>query len=244
MARNLRATILTGVVAAGLLGLAGCQVKLGDMGEAPLLVPGAPLPPDVNPESLNRMAPVPYEDLDELGKEVYEKLGGAGSYAVVRGPGGLSLHSPGVAEGMNVLNSYLRGGHTALTAAQTQLAILVASREMDQAYEWSGHEPDAREAGVDEEVINIVKNDLDLVGISKEEANIIRMGRQLFRNHNLTSDVWANTVEYFGDQGAFELTAVMGDYAMAAIMLHAVNQQIPPERTATLPARPGTVIPQ
>jgi hypothetical protein len=34
-------------------------------------------------------------------------------------------------------------------------------------------------------------------------------------------------VEAFGQQGMFELTAIMGDYAMAAIMLRAVDQHVP-----------------
>jgi hypothetical protein len=42
-------------------------------------------------------------------------------------------------------------------------------------------------------------------------------------------------VKEFGQQGMFELTAAMGDYAMAAIMLRAVDQHVP-NATAELPA--------
>jgi hypothetical protein len=47
--------------------------------------------------------------------------------------------------------------------------------------------------------------------------------------------LWAKTVELFGRQGAVEITAIMGDYAMAAVMLTAVDQQLPPGREALLP---------
>jgi len=42
-------------------------------------------------------------------------------------------------------------------------------------------------------------------------------------------------VELFGRQGAVEIAAIMGDYAMAAVMLTAVDQQLPPGREALLP---------
>jgi hypothetical protein len=41
----------------------------------------------------------------------------------------------------------------------------------------------------------------------------------------------------FGPTGTLEVSMVMGDYAMAAVMLNAVNQQLPPGRPALLPAR-------
>jgi hypothetical protein len=67
---------------------------------------------------------------------------------------------------------------------------------------------------------------------------VILMGRQLFRgNHQLNAELWARAVRLFGAQGALEVTMVMGDYAMAAVMLNAVDQQLPPGRPALLPAR-------
>ncbi|MBF8270430.1 MAG: hypothetical protein HW386_2139, partial [Gammaproteobacteria bacterium] len=36
-------------------------------------------------------------------------------------------------------------------------------------------------------------------------------------------------------RGAFEIAAIMGDYVMAAIMLHAVDQQLAADRPALLP---------
>ena len=50
-------------------------------------------------------------------------------------------------------------------------------------------------------------------------------------------ELWAKTVELFGRQGAVEITAIIGDYVMAGIMLTAVDQQLPPGREALLPVR-------
>jgi len=53
----------------------------------------------------------------------------------------------------------------------------------------------------------------------------------------VSPDLWAKTVSLFGRQGAVEITAIMGDYAMAAVMLTAADQQLPPERKPLLPPR-------
>jgi hypothetical protein len=71
----------------------------------------------------------------------------------------------------------------------------------------------------------------------EKDATVIRLGRASFRDHKVDPTLWAKTVELFGRQGAVEITAIMGDYAMVGLMLNAVNQQLPPGRTSTLPAR-------
>jgi hypothetical protein len=44
-------------------------------------------------------------------------------------------------------------------------------------------------------------------------------------------------VSLFGQRGTIEITMVMGDYAMTAMLLNAVNQQLPPDRDSLLPIR-------
>ena len=56
-----------------------------------------------------------------------------------------------------------------------------------------------------------------------------------FQDRKVGPELYAKVVEAFGQQGMFELTAVMGDYAMAAIMLRAVDQHVP-NPTNELPA--------
>jgi hypothetical protein len=74
--------------------------------------------------------------------------------------------------------------------------------------------------------------------MEEKSATVVLMGRQLFRgNHQLSSELWAKAVRLFNTQGALEITIVMGDYAMAAVMLNAVNQQLPAGRPSLLPAR-------
>jgi hypothetical protein len=194
------------------------------------------LPGDIDPVSLSRVPVVERSSLDAEGQRVYDLVVGTGRTTPLLGPGGISLYSPGVAEPMHHLNTYLRQ-QGVVGPALTEVAILVAAWEIEQAYEWSAHEPAARRFGVPEAVIDAIKFDRDVAGLPAKESTIIRFGREILREHSLSSATWAEAVEHFGRQGTLEIAAVMGDYVLAGIMLHAVDQRMPPDRENTLPER-------
>jgi hypothetical protein len=203
---------------------------------ASLVAQSPALPSDINAESLSRLPVVARESLDTEGKRIYDYIGGRGGTPPKTGPGGVSMHSPLAAEAIQMLNQALR--KAVIGTKYFEISALVGAREFDQQYEWSGHEPAALRAGVDQAAIDAIKFDRDVAGLEEKSATIILMGRQLFRgNHQLNTELWARGVRLFGTQGALEITIVMGDYAMAAVMLNAVSQQLPPGRPGLLPSR-------
>ena len=117
------------------------------------------------------------------------------------------------------------------------LAALVAAREFDQQYEWSAHEPAALRAGVEQSVIDAIKFNRALTGVPEKDATLIRLGRAIFRDHTVSSELWAQMEKLFGRQGAVEVTMVMADYAMVGFVLTAVDQQLPADRKPLLPPR-------
>ena len=143
------------------------------------------------------------------------------------------MYSPITAEPIHVLNQNLR--KTVAGSRYFELSALLAAREFDQQYEWSGHEAAGVRAGLDQAVIDAVKFDRDVAGLPEKDATVIRLGRALFRDHKVSPELWAKTVEFFGRQGAVEIVATMGDYVMAGFMLTAVDQQLPPDRKPLLP---------
>jgi 4-carboxymuconolactone decarboxylase len=118
-----------------------------------------------------------------------------------------------------------------------EVAILVAAREFDQQYEWSGHEMAARAAKVPQAVIDVIKNKEEALRLSDRDTLIITFARDSFQQHRIGSDVYARAVEMFGKQGTLELATIIGDYAMAAIMLNATDQHLPPGRPELLPVK-------
>ena len=117
------------------------------------------------------------------------------------------------------------------------MAILVATWEIEQQYEYSAHEPAALRFGAPQAVIDTIKYDREPEGLSPEETLIIKLGRQLMREHKVDSDVFAEAVERFGRKGVVELVTVMGDYVMVGMVLTTIDQHLPEDRPARLPPR-------
>ena len=193
------------------------------------------LPPDIHPESLSRLPPLQRGDLDADGQRVWDVVAGPGGTMPKTGPPPVTIYSPKAAEPIQTLNQYLR--NSIVGRRYFELAALIAAREFDQQYEWSGHEPAGLRAGLDQSVIDVVKFNRDVTALAEKDATAIRLGRALFRDHQVSPALWAKTVELFGRNGAVELTTIMADYAMVGFLLTAVDQHLPPDRKPLLPPR-------
>ena len=195
----------------------------------------APLPPDIDPVTLTRLPQLTRADLDDAGKAIYDKIVGDGAVPTT-GPVSVSLYSPKIAQPWSDLNGFLRYNGD-LSERHTEVAILVAAWEIEQQYEYSAHEPAALRFGAPQAVIDTIKYDKAPVGLSPEETIIIRLGRQLMREHKVDSDIYAEAVRLFGKKGVVELVTVMGDYVMVGMVLTTIDQHLPPSRPALMPPR-------
>src|SRR5215469_16602925 len=131
------------------------------------------LPADIDKESLSRFPVIKRDQLDDKGKKAYDVIGGGpGKLVLPTGPAAIGLYSPSVYEPLRALNDYLLKDGT-LGKPLTELAILVASREVDEAYVWGAHEPAALKLGISKSVIDVVKYGKDTSGVEEKEAAII-----------------------------------------------------------------------
>jgi 4-carboxymuconolactone decarboxylase len=218
------------IAAAAALGLALAAAAVAQQSAKP-----AALPPDVHPVSLTRLPPLTRADLDDEGKAVYDKIVGNGP-APTTGPVALSLYSPKIAQAFNDLNGFLRYNGV-LSPRHTEVAILVATWEIRQQYEYSAHEPAALRYGAPQAVIDTIKYDREPKGLTPEETVIIKLGRAIMRDHKVDSALDAEAEKMFGRRGIVEMVTVMGDYVMVGMVMTAIDQHLPPERPALLPPR-------
>jgi 4-carboxymuconolactone decarboxylase len=218
------------IAAAAALGLALAAAAVAQQSAKP-----AALPPDVHPVSLTRLPPLTRADLDDEGKAVYDKIVGNGP-APTTGPVALSLYSPKIAQAFNDLNGFLRYNGV-LSPRHTEVAILVATWEIRQQYEYSAHEPAALRYGAPQAVIDTIKYDREPKGLTPEETVIIKLGRAIMRDHKVDSALYAEAEKMFGRRGIVEMVTVMGDYVMVGMVMTAIDQHLPPERPALLPPR-------
>jgi 4-carboxymuconolactone decarboxylase len=195
-----------------------------------------PLPGDVHPESLSRLPLRRREEMDEPGRRFYDTVVGPQSRTLVglRGPSGIWLHSPLLGERVRAVNQYLRF-ETTLDRRLSELAILVTARELDNQFEWTAHEPAALREGLSQEIIDVVKHRRPAGGLGADESLIVAFGREVFRERKVSAETFARAVERFGPEGVVNLAALMGNYAMTAVILNAVDQHVHPERAPLLP---------
>lgn len=193
------------------------------------------LPADIDPESLSRLPALTRDELDAEGRAAWDLVVGDGDRPLT-GPAAVSMHSPKVAEAFHLLNQYLRFDGV-LEPRDYEVAILQAAWEFEQAYEWSAHEAAARRLGVPEEVIDTIKYDRPHTGIGGKDELIIRFARALLRDHEVSSELYADVVAEFGQRGMVDLATIMGDYIMVGLVLTAADQRLPPNREDTLPER-------
>ena len=135
------------------------------------------------------------EDMaDEASARIYAALAGP-SGEPPRGAIAIALYSPAVAAALGRIDDYLRGGST-LTPRIFELLALVAAREMSLAYEWSVHEPAALRAGLPPAVVEVVRRNEPVTGLSELDALLIDFGRQLFRSRHVESATFAALAEW------------------------------------------------
>ncbi|HEX5229444.1 MAG TPA: hypothetical protein VFW44_17145 [Bryobacteraceae bacterium] len=187
-----------------------------------------PLPPDVNPVTLSRLPPATAADLDE---EAQRLLGARTNYKPGPGPTHIGVYSP-----REIDLGIPSGTKSPVGAHNFQLAVLIIAREIDQQYEWTAHELAARRQGMEQSLIDVVKYDKDVSGLSDKDATLITFGRTLYRQHHVSSELWQKMVNDFGRQRTVQLMMIMGEYFRAGFMMNAVDQHLPPDREPLMPA--------
>src|SRR6266550_2063217 len=188
----------------------------------------APLPKDIFADTGNRFPSVKREALNDAGKKIYDARVDA------FGPGSIRLYSQPVADAMTGVNDYLRR-KSGLEPRLVELAILVTAREMDCEYVWTAHEPAAQKAGLQQEIIDIVKYRRPLTKLGDKEAVIVQLGRDSIGKHKVGSDTFARAVKLFGNQGVVNVVSLMGDYAATTMLLNVADQHVRPADKPLLP---------
>ena len=150
----------------------------------------------------------------------------------------MTIYSPKVAEGFGTVGRALgvpRGDGFRFGVRAFQLIVLITAREIDQQYQWTAHEPAGLKAGLEQNVIDVVKYNRDVKGLAPKDALLITFGRGLFRDHKVSSETFAQMVKEFGRQGTIEVMALMADYFTVGFMMNAADQQLPADRQPLLP---------
>lgn len=222
-------------------------IKL-DAAESDFTMPGtmtaADIPEDIYSDSLARLPQVQRASLDAVGRDAFDTYvsPGTGYETGLRGPIGMWMHSPVLAKAMFDVRQRVRYG-TAKDQRLTELAIISTAREINNQYEYSAHEPLARAAGLEQEIIDIVRfrtplEDLGGVrGFGDTEKTIVQFARELISEEKVSAETFGKAVTIFGEEGVVDLTGLIGYYSFVAMTLKAFDVQRAVGSELLLPVR-------
>lgn len=200
------------------------------------------LPANIYNDSLARLPTVERGDLDADGQRSFDIIVNPESrYADgLRGPLGMWMYSPKMVEHMFPASTYLRFG-TEKNQRLTELCIITTAREINSQYEYSAHEAAARRAGLEEDIIDLVKygRSLDqageVSGMGPVERTIIQFTRELINEPKISAETFVQARKLFGEEGVMNLTGLIGYYNFVNFTIKTFDVHLAPGRERLLP---------
>ena len=150
----------------------------------------------------------------------------AGPRGEVRGPFVALVHHAGLARRVQALGEQLRW-KSKLPPRLLELAVLVTARRWSCQFEWLMHEKLARKAGLDEGVIEAVRNAQMPKQMGREESLVHAFCLQAHTTGHVDDATFAAAKELFGLDGVLELLALNGYYSMMAMVLNSSGIPLP-----------------
>ena len=160
------------------------------------------------------------EELRPVFDEVSSGPGGVGT-----GPMSILKYSPEMSRRATPLFNYVRN-ESSLPWHVRELAMLVTARSMDCPYIWNSHAALGRESGLSDALVDALRDNATLPGLSEEERAVIEYGRDLFATRRVSDGKFQAVLQLFGTQGLVELTTLMGYYTMLAFNANAVELDV------------------
>ncbi|HEX2800648.1 MAG TPA: hypothetical protein VHN73_01140 [Phenylobacterium sp.] len=243
MRSSRNAWTLTLATALGALSLAAAQAQDKPRGPAKAAKAEAPLPPDINPITRNRLPPPTRADMttDEERKTFDEQT--KGSLPPLR------LLSPRLAKPMTEARQYLKW-ETQFDGRLVEIAVLTTSRGVNHQFEWTQWEGHGRVPGdksaVEPQIIDLIKYCKPIrvgmvPGLGEKEVTIINYGRELFGpKKKVSSPTFAQAMKLFGKRGVVDLTNMMAQYVATSIEVNAYDTHLDVGQTPLLPPMSAT----
>jgi len=166
----------------------------------------------------DRMPPIAAEALTEAQKKAIADFKAARS-ADISGPFIALLRSPEVMTRARAMGDYLRY-RSVLQPRLSEFVILLTARQWTQNYEWSAHEPLARQAGLSAAVIAAVADGRRPDAMAEDEDVLYTLCDELRRNQSVSDATYARAVRTFGEQGVIDALGITGYYTLLAMVMN------------------------
>jgi 4-carboxymuconolactone decarboxylase len=157
-------------------------------------------------------------------RELHDRI--AGARGAVRGPFNLWLYSPELCDKVEALGKFVRFD-SSIPPQLRDLTILVTARRWDSSYMWHSYSKRAAEGGISTEVIAAIAERRKPAFTRAEDQAVYNYATELLHRHHVAQATFDATVAAIGKVTIVELTALIGNYSMVAMVLNAFEVDMP-----------------
>src|SRR3984957_3693244 len=180
---------------------------------------------DIDPQSGCRIPLVRREDLDTNGQKLLDHYTSSAMLRGLRGPAGIWLHSPKLAELYQPLDTYLRHD-SGLSEPVREVSILAIARECNNAFEWAAHEPEALRVEVPQQIIDAIKLREPSADIETPFGTLVELIRAAFTQRTVSAATYNAAVSLLGVRLLIDLVSLAGMYVGTAALLTVFEMQL------------------
>ena len=172
-----------------------------------------------------RLPLIPVEAMTPAQRAVHDAIV-SGPRAGIGGPFMAWLHSPQFADRAQSLGELVRFG-TSISQRLKELGILMTARHWTAQFEWYAHEKLAREAGLEDAIIDAIR-----VGAPPPIADaagrvVHQFTKELLDTRQVSDATFEEARETFGQAGVVELVGVLGYYTLVSMTLNVFEVEAP-----------------
>lgn len=145
----------------------------------------------------------------------------------VRGPYRVWLRSPELCERVEALGAFVRF-ESSLPEHLRLLTLLIAGRHFDAQYSWNAHIGQARDAGITQEVIDVIARG-DVPSFTEERDQLFwEFCTTLLREHFVPDPLFARASAVFTAEQLVDTIGSLGNYTMLSLCLNAFEVDLQP----------------
>lgn len=182
---------------------------------------------------MERLSAIDRDHMTAQQRAIYDDIV-SGPRGDIRGPFLSWMHSPELADRAQKLGAFLRF-KTRFSRRHSELAILITAAVWQAQFEWWAHARIAREAGLEDAIIDALQAGARPRFTSAEDGAIYDFVSELHHSHRVGDDAFKRVRDLFGEPATVELVALVGYYVMVAMTLNVFKVPLPEGETLPFP---------
>lgn len=163
------------------------------------------------------------ENLSPEDQEIWDRI--LGTRGGIWGPYAVLMHLPQLAKQVAGVGEYLRF-HGRLSNQDRECAILALAGSINSSFEWSIHEPIARDAGLSSEALEAIKRLEESKHLSSRQNLILRLVKELLQSRSLSDESFKSAIEELGRSELIEVITIVGFYQLLAYVIESFKMPL------------------